>query len=89
MSKYKEIFPGAFTMGNVVAGFLAILSAFEGKISDASVWADKKKLFFPLKRFTSGLYYLVNCVSPAHAISRMSHEFRLNEGILRFMFTSL
>ena len=67
----------------------AVITKHEGKISDASVWADKKKLFFPLKRFTSGLYYLVNCVSPAHAISRMSHEFRLNEGILRFMFTSL
>jgi CDP-diacylglycerol--serine O-phosphatidyltransferase len=35
MSKYKEIFPGAFTMGNVVAGFLSILSALEGNIIDA------------------------------------------------------
>ncbi|RKX22440.1 MAG: CDP-diacylglycerol--serine O-phosphatidyltransferase [Candidatus Zixiibacteriota bacterium] len=32
---YREIFPGTFTMGNVVCGFLAILSAFEGNITTA------------------------------------------------------
>jgi len=33
--KYREIVPGTFTMGNVVCGFLAILSAFEGHITTA------------------------------------------------------
>jgi CDP-diacylglycerol--serine O-phosphatidyltransferase len=35
MSGYRGIFPGTFTMGNVVCGFLAILSAFEGHITTA------------------------------------------------------
>ena len=35
MSSYRGIFPGTFTMGNVVCGFLAILSAFEGNITTA------------------------------------------------------
>ncbi len=35
MSSYRGIFPGTFTMGNVVCGFLAILSAFEGHITTA------------------------------------------------------
>lgn len=35
MSNYKGIFPGTFTMGNVVCGFIAILSAFEGNITTA------------------------------------------------------
>ncbi|MDH3891370.1 MAG: CDP-diacylglycerol--serine O-phosphatidyltransferase [candidate division Zixibacteria bacterium] len=35
MSNYKGIFPGTFTMGNVVCGFLAILSSFEGNITTA------------------------------------------------------
>ncbi len=35
MSNYRGIFPGTFTMGNVVCGFLAILSAFEGHITTA------------------------------------------------------
>jgi CDP-diacylglycerol--serine O-phosphatidyltransferase len=35
MSNYKGFIPGTFTMGNVVCGFLAILSAFEGNITTA------------------------------------------------------
>ncbi len=35
MPNYKGIFPGTFTMGNVVCGFLAILSAFEGHVTTA------------------------------------------------------
>lgn len=35
MSNYKGLFPGTFTMGNVVCGFLSILSAFEGHITTA------------------------------------------------------
>jgi len=35
MSKYRGLFPGTFTMGNVVCGFLAILSAFEGNVTTA------------------------------------------------------
>ncbi len=32
MTTYRGLVPGTFTMGNVVAGFLSILSAFEGNI---------------------------------------------------------
>lgn len=35
MPSYRGIFPGTFTMGNVVCGFLAILSAFEGNTTTA------------------------------------------------------
>jgi CDP-diacylglycerol--serine O-phosphatidyltransferase len=35
MGTFKGIFPGTFTMGNVVCGFLAILSAFEGDVTTA------------------------------------------------------
>jgi len=35
MSNYKGFIPGTFTMGNIVCGFLAILSAFEGNITTA------------------------------------------------------
>jgi CDP-diacylglycerol--serine O-phosphatidyltransferase len=35
MPSYKGIVPGTFTMGNVVCGFVAILSAFEGHATTA------------------------------------------------------
>jgi CDP-diacylglycerol--serine O-phosphatidyltransferase len=37
MNNYRGIFPGVFTMGNVVCGFLSILSAFEGHVT-AACW---------------------------------------------------
>ncbi len=37
MNNYRGIFPGVFTMGNVVCGFIAILSVFEGHIT-AACW---------------------------------------------------
>ncbi len=35
MSNYRGLFPGTFTMGNVVCGFVAILNAFKGNITTA------------------------------------------------------
>ncbi|MFQ5452674.1 MAG: CDP-diacylglycerol--serine O-phosphatidyltransferase [Candidatus Zixiibacteriota bacterium] len=35
MPNYRGLFPGTFTMGNVVCGFLAILSSIEGNITTA------------------------------------------------------
>jgi CDP-diacylglycerol--serine O-phosphatidyltransferase len=35
VSNFKGIFPGTFTMGNMVCGFLALISAFEGEITTA------------------------------------------------------
>jgi CDP-diacylglycerol--serine O-phosphatidyltransferase len=35
MRSYRGIFPGFFTMGNVVFGFLSILSSFEGDMTTA------------------------------------------------------
>ncbi len=33
--KYKGMIPGLFTMGNVVCGFISIMSAFEGNVTTA------------------------------------------------------
>lgn len=35
MSRYRQIFPGTFTMGNVVCGFVSILNSIEGEIITA------------------------------------------------------
>jgi len=36
MSNYRGIVPGTFTMGNVVCGFISILSSFEGNFTTAA-----------------------------------------------------
>lgn len=35
VAQFRGIFPGSFTMGNIICGFIAIISAFEGEITTA------------------------------------------------------
>jgi small subunit ribosomal protein S6 len=58
-----------------------------GSVSASSVWAERRKLYFPLKRYREGLYYLVNfSVNPA-SVKDISHAYELNENILRVLIT--
>ena len=58
-----------------------------GKVQDDSIWAEKRKLFFPIKKHLDGLYYLVNFSIPAQAIKEINRSFKLNENILRVLVT--
>ncbi|MDD2752260.1 MAG: 30S ribosomal protein S6 [Candidatus Omnitrophica bacterium] len=58
-----------------------------GTVTQASVWTDKKKLYFPLKKNHEGLYYLLNFTSPTQAITKINHTYTLNEDILRVLIT--
>jgi len=58
-----------------------------GTITQASIWAERRKLFFPLKRYHEGTYYLVNFDTLPASISPIQHAYRLNENILRVLIT--
>lgn len=60
-----------------------------GHVTNSSVWMEKRKLFFPIKKQNEGLYYLVNFSAPGLAIKDITHAYRLNENILRTMITRL
>jgi ribosomal protein S6 len=53
------------------------------------VWAERRKFCFPIKKFTEGVYYLVSFSAPAQAIKEMRGIYKLNEGILRVLFTRM
>jgi len=58
-----------------------------GKVSAGAVWAEKRKLFFPLKKYREGAYYLMNFnVSPL-SLTNINHAYKLNENILRVLIT--
>jgi small subunit ribosomal protein S6 len=61
----------------------------KGLISQSSVWAERRKLYFPIKKFQEGIYYLVAFSAPAEAIKELRGIYRLNENILRFLFTRM
>jgi small subunit ribosomal protein S6 len=60
-----------------------------GQISQSGVWAERRKLYFPIKKFMEGIYYLAAFTSPAAAIKEVRNTYKLNENILRVLFTRM
>jgi small subunit ribosomal protein S6 len=56
-----------------------------GQVTTAVIWAEKRKLIFPLKKQQEGVYYLVNFSAPSEAITKLKYTFKLNEQILRVL----
>ncbi|MDO8662213.1 MAG: 30S ribosomal protein S6 [Candidatus Omnitrophota bacterium] len=60
-----------------------------GVISQGGLWAEKKKLFFPIKKYLEGVYYLLNFSVDPLAIKDIRHAYTLNENILRVLITKV
>lgn len=60
-----------------------------GKVSTGAVWAERKKLYFTLKRQQEGLYYLLNFSAAPLAIKDIRQAYKLNENILRVLITQV
>lgn len=60
-----------------------------GNVSGGSVWSEKRKLFFPIKRYREGIYYLLEFTARPESITDINHAYKLNENILRVLITKL
>ncbi len=60
---------------------------YKGEISASGVWAEKRKLYFPIGKFGEAIYYLAAFSAPASAIKEIRHAYKLNENILRVLLT--
>ena len=60
-----------------------------GTIAQSALWSEKRKLFFPVKKYVEGVYYLMNFSLPPLAIKDIRHAYNLNENILRVLITKL
>lgn len=65
------------------------VSKNNGTVTNGSVWLEKRKLCFPIKKFQDGLYYLMNFSLPSLALKEIGHAYNLNEGILRILISRL
>jgi small subunit ribosomal protein S6 len=59
----------------------------KGEITQSGVWAEKRKLCFPISKFGEGVYYLVAFTALPSAIKEIRNTYKLNENILRVLFT--
>lgn len=60
-----------------------------GNVIAASVWSEKRKLFFPIKRCREGIYYLLQFSIVPTSVKDINQAYKLNENILRVLITRL
>jgi small subunit ribosomal protein S6 len=60
-----------------------------GTIASGAIWAERKRMCFPIAKHQDGTYYLLNFSSPTDAITKIRQIYKLNENILRVLFTAL
>jgi len=90
MNKYEAMFiikpdlseEDKKTLFNQLADVIAKNS---GKVLNAAVWLEKRKLCFRISKYQEGTYYLVNFNLDTSAITKLKYAFKLNENILRVM----
>ena len=59
------------------------------KVNTSSIWAEKRKLSFPIKKYKEGTYYLVSFNADPQQISKINRDYKLNENILRALITKV
>ncbi|MCK9571942.1 MAG: 30S ribosomal protein S6 [Candidatus Omnitrophica bacterium] len=59
------------------------------QITQSGVWAERRKLCFPIKKSQEGVYYLVSFSGPSEAIKDARQTYKINELILRVLFTRM
>ena len=65
------------------------IQKLEGKIINSSVWLEKQRFSFPMKKVLEGSYYLVNFDAPTAAVAKFRQNLRLNERVLRHLIIRL
>jgi small subunit ribosomal protein S6 len=66
-----------------------VITKNHGQITQSGVWAEKRKLYFPINKFMEGIYYLAAFNAPSAAIKEVRNSYKLNENILRVLFTRM
>lgn len=92
MNKYEAMFiikpelPEAERSG-LVNQIKDVITKKGGSVSQDSIWAEKKKLYFVIKKYREGAYLLVNFTLPPEAVSEIKQAYNINDNILRYLIT--
>ena len=66
-----------------------VVAKNNGKVIEGSVWSERRKLIFPIKKYREGVYYLLNFSLAPLIIKEIIHTYNLNENILRVLITKV
>jgi small subunit ribosomal protein S6 len=59
-----------------------------GKVLNSSVWIERQRIAFQLKKAWEGTYYLLNLEMKRDDIQRLRRELLINERVLRFLLVN-
>lgn len=64
-----------------------VVTKNKGEVTSGAIWAEKRKLYFPLRKYREGSYYLMNFSLDPLAVPLIRQAYKLNENILRVLIT--
>lgn len=64
-----------------------VVTKYGGKVTQSSIWAERKKLTFRIGKSDEGAYYLLNFSMDPKFVKDLREAYRLNENILRSLIT--
>ncbi|MCM8800924.1 MAG: 30S ribosomal protein S6 [Candidatus Omnitrophica bacterium] len=60
-----------------------VIAKNNGTVLQSNIWAEKRRLAFPIKKIHEATYYLVNFSAPPEAVDSIKQAYRIDEDILR------
>ena len=57
----------------------------QGEVVNLTVWSERRKLAYPMKKFQEGIYYLLNFTADPASIIKLKQAYKLNENIIRML----
>jgi ribosomal protein S6 len=74
---------------SLLISIASVITKNGGTVQSESIWAERRKLGFKIKKQQEGTFYLVNFTSAADVIDKIRYAYKLNDQILRVMVTRL
>ncbi len=71
------------TTNTIVEQIKESITKNEGNIVSSKIWAENKKLCFPIKNQLDATYYLINFMLKPALVDSIKQAYRLNENVLR------
>ena len=60
-----------------------------GVLEETFVWAEKRKLSYPINEFDEGIYYLLRFKTDSLSVVKLKDIYKLNDSILRFLIIKI
>lgn len=62
---------------------------YGGKVLDASLWMEKQRMTFPVRKVWDGAYYLAYLEMPGSGVASLRRDLHINERVLRFQILAV